>query len=277
MAIYRNVQMSFWTDTKITDDFTPEEKLVYLYLITNPHTNLCGCYEISYRQMSNEIGMSIIKTKTLIGKLKNNHKVIDYSEDTKEVLLCNWNKYNWTASEKFRKPLLKEINEVKNDGFRSYLMALYDGVNTVSIPYRYGSDTTVTVTDTVTDTDTVSKKENNYKESQQSQLKMFDRLIVGRAISKEMESKLREWVQYKQERKEPYKETGMKNLIGQAVNQGAEHGGRAVCNAINYSMSSGYKGIVWDRCAREDRTAGFNNNTQREYSKDLELKLLKTN
>ena len=49
MAIYRNVQTSFWTDVKIADDFNPEDRYFYLYLFTNPHTNLCGCYEVSVR------------------------------------------------------------------------------------------------------------------------------------------------------------------------------------------------------------------------------------
>ena len=52
MALYRTIQISFWTDTKIVDDFTPEDKYFYLYLFTNPHTNLSGCYEISKNQMS---------------------------------------------------------------------------------------------------------------------------------------------------------------------------------------------------------------------------------
>lgn len=26
MAIYRNIQMAFWTDSKVIDDFTPEDK-----------------------------------------------------------------------------------------------------------------------------------------------------------------------------------------------------------------------------------------------------------
>ena len=40
MAIYRNVQLSFWTDNKVEDDFTPEDKYFYLYLLTNPQTGL---------------------------------------------------------------------------------------------------------------------------------------------------------------------------------------------------------------------------------------------
>ena len=67
MAIYRNVQLSFWTDNKILDDFTPEDKYFYLYLLTNPHTNICGCYEISYKSMSDDTGYN---KETIIDYLK---------------------------------------------------------------------------------------------------------------------------------------------------------------------------------------------------------------
>ena len=158
MAIYRNIQMAFWTDIKVVDDFTPEDKFFYLYLLTNPHTNLCGCYEISVKQMADETGYSRDTIEKLLKRFAEVHKVAYYSQDTKELLVLNWHKYNWTASEKFRKPLLKEINSVKNDNFKGYLLDLFSGTDTVSLPYPYGSDTTVTVsvTDTVTVSDTVS-------------------------------------------------------------------------------------------------------------------------
>lgn len=154
MAIYRNIQMSFWTDTKIMDEFSANEKLMYLYLLTNPHTNLCGCYEISFRQMSYETGLDKSKVEDIVMSLQSKHNVIRYCKETKEVLLLNWSKYNWTASEKFRKPLLKEIENIKNIDFKAFLGDLESGSDTVSIPYEYGSDTTVTVT--VTDTVTVA-------------------------------------------------------------------------------------------------------------------------
>ena len=158
MAIYRNIQMAFWTDSKVIDDFTPEDKFFYLYLLTNPHTNLCGAYEISVKQMSDETGYSRDTIEKLLKRFAEVHKVAYYSQDTKELLVINWHKYNWTNSEKFRKPLLKEINSVKNDNFKNYLLDLFNGTDTVSLPYGYGSDTTVTVsvTDTVTVSDTVS-------------------------------------------------------------------------------------------------------------------------
>ena len=157
MAIYRNIQMSFWTDSKIIDDFTPDERYFYLYLMTNPHTNLAGCYEISTKHMADETGYTREKVDKLLEKLSKNHGVIRYSKETKEILLIKWHKYNWTQSDKFRKLLSKEIENVKNADFKAYLMDLYNGIDTISIPYGYGMDTTVTATDTVIDTDIVSE------------------------------------------------------------------------------------------------------------------------
>jgi hypothetical protein len=168
MAIYRTVSLSFWTDTKVIDDFTPEDRYFYLYLFTNPHTNLAGCYEVSTKQMAYETGYSKETVEGLLVRFSEVHGVCEYSSETKEVLLLNWHKYNWTNSEKFRKPLKKEIENIKTDSFREYLTKLFNGED---VRYRIDTkciDTTVTVTDTVSDTvtDTVNKntKKNKYGE-----------------------------------------------------------------------------------------------------------------
>ncbi len=134
MALYRNIQMDFWSDAKVVDDFTPEDKFFYLYMLTNAHTNLSGCYEISLKQMADEIGYSKDTIEKLIKRFTKEHKVILYSTETKELLLLNWYKYNWTNSEKFRKPLLKEIEKIKNISFKTYLMEIFEGNEDVDIP-----------------------------------------------------------------------------------------------------------------------------------------------
>ena len=163
MAIFRNIQMSFWTDPKIADDFSPEDKYFYLYLMTNPHTNICGCYEISLRQIADETGYAKDKVERLLSHLEKDHKVIAYSKESREVLLINWHKYNWTSSEKFRIPLGKTIQSIKNDGFKAFLMDVFNGIETVSIPYQYRTDTTITITDTITDTDIKKTKKVKHK------------------------------------------------------------------------------------------------------------------
>ena len=164
MALYRNIHLSFWQDTKVTDDFTPEDRYFYLYLLTNPHTNLCGCYEISIKQMANEMGYDAKKVGKLIDRFSFTHNLIRYARSKRELLIFHWSKYNWTSSEKFRKPLLQEIQNVKTDDFREYLLKLFDGENvkygmdTVYGKEEYGINTNCMDT---TDTDSITDADNN--------------------------------------------------------------------------------------------------------------------
>ena len=133
MAKYRNVYMSFWTDTKVLDEFTPEDKFFYLYLMTNPHTSLCGCYEISLTQMSNELGYTKDSIVKLINRFTMVHDIIRYDFLTKEIIILHWYKYNWTESEKTMIGVQKGIDEVKNEVFKEYLQNVADGNSDVRI------------------------------------------------------------------------------------------------------------------------------------------------
>lgn len=154
MANYRNISVTFWTDSKVDDEFTPEDKYFYLYLLTNPHTNICGCYEISMNQMERETGYNSDTVKRLLKRMQKTHEVIQYCEETKEILIINWCKYNWTGSDNVKKAVLKVSEYIKSDRFRKYV------TDTVSIGYPYHMETSVSDTDTdtdsVTDTDTDS-------------------------------------------------------------------------------------------------------------------------
>lgn len=159
MAIYRNISLSFWTDTKVMDEFTPEDKYFMLYCLTNNYTNLIGCYEISVKQIANDMGYSKDSIENLLKRFTDVHKVAEYDFDTKELFIRNWYKYNWNNSPKIEKPLIEAIRNVKSDKFREELIEIYNSRDTVSIPYPYGikSPVTVTVTDTVSVTDYIKE------------------------------------------------------------------------------------------------------------------------
>ena len=141
MAKGRLISTSFWDDSKVVDDFTPEDKYIYLYCMTNPHTNLCGCYEVSVKQIASETGYNEDTVKRLLMRLDREHNVIRYSSTTKEMLMLNWFRYNWSTSEKLNKPLLAEIRAIKDDGFREYLAGRYNERDTVTVPYGQGTVT----------------------------------------------------------------------------------------------------------------------------------------
>lgn len=151
MAIYRNIHVSFWSDPKVTDDFTPEEKYFFLYVMTNPHTNLLGCYEISKKQMSDETGYTKDVIEKLLARMQDTHGVLEYSDFSKEMYIINWHKYNWTGSEKQHKAILSQLSAIKDPVFKSYL------TDTISIRYPYPMDTTDTDTDTNINTSSDSK------------------------------------------------------------------------------------------------------------------------
>ena len=83
MALYRNISMNFWTDSKVIDDFSPEDKYFMLYCLTNPYTNLCGCYEISIKQMIRDTGYNEETIEKLLNRL-NKYGVIQYNKQNKE-------------------------------------------------------------------------------------------------------------------------------------------------------------------------------------------------
>lgn len=168
MAIFRNVNMSFWTDTKVVDDYTPEDKYFMLYALTNNYTNIIGCYEISIKQMSNDLGYTKDVVKSLLNRFKTHHKTIDYDFDTKELMVINWHKYNWSSSPKLDSPLYTAIESVKSDIFHDKLATIYNNRESVKenkdivlIPYRYGIDTTITITNTIPIINSISNTNTN--------------------------------------------------------------------------------------------------------------------
>ncbi len=127
--------MAFWTDPKVVDDMTPEDRYIYLYCMTNPHTNIGGCYEISIKQIARETGYNEDSVVHLLRRLDETHNLIRYCATTKELLLLNWHRYNWAGTEKTDRVILADIQTVKHDKFREYLVALYNQRPTVTEPY----------------------------------------------------------------------------------------------------------------------------------------------
>jgi len=151
--VYRQIDCNFWVDNKIMKDFTPEDRLVYLYLMTNKNTTLIGCYEINTKQMAFEIGYQQDVIENILDRLEGIHKVVMLDKATDEILLLNWHKYQWSKSKKVARALQKAYPKVKSVGFQKqignnfYVQYGYH-IDTVSIPFC-----TETETETETETD----------------------------------------------------------------------------------------------------------------------------
>lgn len=66
---YRNVHERFWTDPKVKQ-LTSDEKLLFIYLITNPHTHVSGIYVLSLLFIEKETDLSMKTIKKGIARLE---------------------------------------------------------------------------------------------------------------------------------------------------------------------------------------------------------------
>ena len=76
---------------------------------------------------------------------------------------------------------------------------------------------------------------------------LLQRLLPDYTIPMVLQVKMGEWITYKTERKEQYKEQGMKSLLKQIENNCALYGDQDICDLIDDSMANGWKGIIFDR------------------------------
>ena len=132
MAKYRAIQVDFWEDGFVLD-LTPEEKYFYLYLLSNSRTTQCGCYELPYKVIEMQTGYNRETVQKLLKRFDDYGK-INYNEETKEILIKNWYKHNFSKSPKVKNCILKEIEKIKNKDYKNYLYK-------VCIDYGYSIDT----------------------------------------------------------------------------------------------------------------------------------------
>lgn len=120
MSIFRKIHTSFWSDPFV-QSLSPEKKYFYLYLLTNEKTKQCGIYEISKTQICNDTGYNIDTVSILLKYFAEVNK-IRYSEETNEIAIRNWKKYNTNVSPKVQALENKELRLVKNDELIEYVI-----------------------------------------------------------------------------------------------------------------------------------------------------------
>ena len=144
-SYYRKIMTIFWQDAKVSEQMNIHERYLFLYFLTNPHTNLSGLYEITIKQIADETGFSRKDVALLMNKLEE-LKVIKYDGKTNELFIINWSRYNWNKSNKILKGVENELGYVKSNNLLDSLLKYTtdtdyliqdDGMGKISISYRY--------------------------------------------------------------------------------------------------------------------------------------------
>ncbi|EPY2276554.1 DnaD domain-containing protein [Clostridium sporogenes] len=126
MAKYRQLYTEFWNDSFVLE-LDPEEKYFYIYLLTNPNTSQCGIYELPKKIIEMQTGYKGETVDKLLKKFEEYKKII-YSEETKEIIILNWVKYNEPNNINAIKCVNKELKKIKNKDFVKELYLQYSKI-----------------------------------------------------------------------------------------------------------------------------------------------------
>ena len=94
MALYRHVYLKFWKDDKVMDLFSVEEKLLFLFLLTNPNTTQIGVYKILPKEIAFMTGFEEEEVSIMLELFEKEYKLIKYNKLTHEIAIVHWARYN---------------------------------------------------------------------------------------------------------------------------------------------------------------------------------------
>jgi len=75
MAKQRYLNTRMWRDDYF-QNLDPSEKLVFIYCLTNPDTNICGIYEIPLKIISTDTGFNREMTEEILARFEKDDKII---------------------------------------------------------------------------------------------------------------------------------------------------------------------------------------------------------
>ena len=122
MGIKRIVDTAFWTDEKTVELFSPEDRLFFLYLLTNPHTTQLGVYQVAPRTMAFETGYEVNTIKVLLDRFANKYHLIRRNPETGEIAIRNYLRHSIVKGGKPVLDLLnREAEQVKDKKLIEYV------------------------------------------------------------------------------------------------------------------------------------------------------------
>ena len=168
---YKTISESFWTDPKVRN-LTPIDKLLFLYLISNPHSHYSGLYYLPPTFISEEIGVSVKAVLEGLGNLESIN-ILRYDKVNSVVWIINMCGYQMSQGgnpASLRSGIQKHIDTIHSFELIK-LFIEYNQALTLTLKERSNNVKEwlkqPSVTDTDTDTDTeINKKGNSalYKE-----------------------------------------------------------------------------------------------------------------
>jgi len=134
---YRMINTKFWLDGYVRK-LKQEERLLFIYLLTNEHANILGIYELPLDIISNETGIDEEALIPIFEKFEKSEKI--YYRD-EYIFIKNFLKYQSTQSPTVKKGVLKRVDELPERAKKEIELILGKKLKKW-IQYTYGIYTT---------------------------------------------------------------------------------------------------------------------------------------
>ena len=132
MSYFRQIHTLIWKDEEFLE-YTPEEKILFVYFFSNESTTLSGLYKIPLRVVSFETNIILPKVKTILKKFEDQEKIW-YRDGF--VFVKNFQKYN-KGGDTVAKAIEKEIDNTVESEIKTVYLRYYPE----NIPYAYPTNT----------------------------------------------------------------------------------------------------------------------------------------
>lgn len=167
---YVKVATRFWTDEKVIE-MDPEAKILYLYCLSSPHSNMAGYYRLPKQYIKADLNLSDEQLNKQFSKLLNK-ELIKYCNRSSVILIPNYFKYNTIQNVNQAKGAANRTSELpKNSLVKEYIQVIrtyadkyYEELEK-GLPKEFNQVLGNTDTDTDTDIDTDNNSCSDSEES----------------------------------------------------------------------------------------------------------------
>ncbi len=135
----RYINTRFWNDSYVSE-LDPIEKLLFIYCLTNGHTNISGIYEIPLKVLAVETGIDVSMLAKILPRLKDKVRYVNG-----RMVIKNFIKHQETDSPNVRVGILNCLKELDLDFLKTivkqgYYLLPKHYADTLCIPYIEGRD-----------------------------------------------------------------------------------------------------------------------------------------
>ena len=157
------------------------------------------------------------------------------------ITIPNWGKHQNLDSLESKKAYMRGYMQE----YRAKQKALTSGETNC----KTNSKVNVSSADKEEDKEIDKKSTKRKKPPAETNTTLFDRVSSDFILSDSLTEKLKQWMQYKTERKDEYTEQGLRSLLRRIENKYLEFHkqDQTICELVDESMSNNWKGIIFDR------------------------------